>query len=535
MALYWKILAPLAVVWFILAGSVHWLWAPRAIAQEEMQYRDRVAGSLERLARELAPLLKEGRGAAVAPLLDEALRANPSWTALELRDRGGQSVRRTDAVERRGAPAADERAFEQPVIDGAVVLGWLTARVDLGPGFGAIRAGQRQISLLLLAGLAAALAATAFAVRWFVSWPLERISDAAGMMAEGGTAHLPGAGGDAVGRLAANVTRLGDALGERDRAIEREQDRRRAAEERLRESEERYTLAVRGADDGLWEWDLGSDRVYYSPRWKSMLGFTEDEIGDSVEEWRSRIHPDDLEPSLAALQAHLDGATARFENDHRLRHKNGRYRWVLARGATLRSAVGKPYRLVGLNTDITARKRAEEVLMSLAEGLAAARGDAFFRHPGEKLRSGSPRRVCVHHRVRELSDDAGTSACRVEERRTGRGVRVRPCGYAVPRDREPRAGLRLHARRRRHLSARGGIRKLPRHPDLRQRGPRDRAPRLLRQRTDAGGPARAIDLLALRGSRRGRDGAQGARAAAADGAGPGLGIVGEAIATQRPP
>jgi PAS domain S-box-containing protein len=378
MALYWKILAPLAVVWLILAGSVHWLWAPRAIAQEEMQYRDRVAGSLERLARELAPLLKEGRGAAVAPLLDEALRVNPSWTALELRDRGGQSVRRTDAVESRGAPAADERAFEQPVIDGAVVLGWLTARVDLGPGFGAIRAGQRQISLLLLAGLAAALAATAFAVRWFVSWPLERISDAAGMMAEGGTAHLPGAGGDAVGRLAANVTRLGDALGERDRAIEREQDRRRAAEERLRESEERYTLAVRGADDGLWEWDLGSDRVYYSPRWKSMLGFTEDEIGDSVEEWRCRIHPDDLEPSLAALQAHLDGATARFENDHRLRHKNGRYRWVLARGATLRSAVGKPNRLVGLNTDITARKRAEEVLMSLAEGLAAARGDAFF-------------------------------------------------------------------------------------------------------------------------------------------------------------
>jgi PAS domain S-box-containing protein len=378
MALYWKILAPLAVVWLILAGSVHWLWAPRAIAQEEMQYRDRVAGSLERLARELAPLLKEGRGAAVAPLLDEALRVNPSWTALELRDRGGQSVRRTDAVESRGAPAADERAFEQPVIDGAVVLGWLTARVDLGPGFGAIRAGQRQISLLLLAGLAAALAATAFAVRWFVSWPLERISDAAGMMAEGGTAHLPGAGGDAVSRLAANVTRLGDALGERDRAIEREQDRRRAAEERLRESEERYTLAVRGADDGLWEWDLGSDRVYYSPRWKSMLGFTEDEIGDSVEEWRCRIHPDDLEPSLAALQAHLDGATARFENDHRLRHKNGRYRWVLARGATLRSAVGKPNRLVGLNTDITARKRAEEVLMSLAEGLAAARGDAFF-------------------------------------------------------------------------------------------------------------------------------------------------------------
>ena len=380
MALYWKILAPLAVVWLILAGCVHWLWAPRAIAQGEMQYRDHVAGSLERLTRDLAPLLKEGREAAVAPLLDQALRANPSWTALELLDRSGQSVRRSDAVHGRGAPAADERGFEQPVIDGAVVLGWLTARVDLGPGFAAIRAGQREVIALLVAVLAVAVAATGFAVRFFVARPLERLANAAGMMAEGGTARLPDAvRHDALGRLSANVVRLGDALGVRDRAIERERERVRATEERLRESEERYTLAVRGADDGLWEWDLGSDHVYYSPRWKSMLGYTEDEVGDSVEEWRDRIHPEDRESTLAALQAHLDGVTARFENDHRLRHKNGRYRWVLARGATLRSVAGKPYRLVGLNTDITARKRAEEVLVSLAEGLALARGDEFFR------------------------------------------------------------------------------------------------------------------------------------------------------------
>jgi PAS domain S-box-containing protein len=174
------------------------------------------------------------------------------------------------------------------------------------------------------------------------------------------------------------MARLGDALGARKREIEHELEQRRATEERLRESEERYALAVRGADDGLWEWDIGSDRVYYSPRWKSMLGHTEDEIGESIEEWRGRIHPDDREATLAALETHLDGATARFENDHRLRHKNGRYRWVLARAATLRTSVGKPYRLVGLNTDITARKRAEEVVMSLAEGLALARGDEFF-------------------------------------------------------------------------------------------------------------------------------------------------------------
>ena len=379
MALYWRILAPLAVVWLIVAGGVHWLWAPRAIALEEMQYRDRVAGALERLTRELAPLLKEGREAAVAPLLDEALRVNPSWTALELRDRGGQSVRRTDAVQGREAPAADEREFEQPIIDGAVVLGWLAARVDLGPGLGAIRAGQREVSLLLVVCLVLALAVTAFAVRLFVAGPLERLANTARVLAAGGTARLPAAGrSDQVGRLSASVFRLGEALAERGRETALELERRRAAEERLRESEERYTLAVRGADDGLWEWDLGSDYVYYSPRWKSMLGYTEDEIGDTVEEWRGRIHPDDREPTLAALQAHLDGGTARFENDHRLRHKNGRYRWVLARAATLRTAAGKPSRLVGLNTDITARKRAEQVLVSLAEGLASVRGEEFF-------------------------------------------------------------------------------------------------------------------------------------------------------------
>lgn len=380
MTLYWKILVPLAVVWLVLAGVVHWLWAPWAIAQQQMQYRDRVAGDLERLTRELAPLLKEGREAGAAPLLDAALRAHPSWTALELRNRAGQSVRRTVADRGRAAPVGDERAFEQSVNDGAVVLGWLTAQVDLSAGFGAIRSSRRAVTVLLLAGLAVALAVTGFALRSFVARPLERLANAADMLAAGGAARLPEVGrDDKLGRLAAGIARLGDALGERSRESAHETERRRAAEDRLHESEERYTLAVRGADDGLWEWDLGTDHVYYSPRWKSMLGYTEDEIGNGVEEWRGRIHPDDLESTLAALQAHLHGATARFENDHRLRHKNGRYRWVLARGATLRTAGGKPYRLVGLNTDITARKRAEEVLVSLAEGLVAARGDEFFR------------------------------------------------------------------------------------------------------------------------------------------------------------
>jgi PAS domain S-box-containing protein len=370
MALYWKVLLPLAAVWLAAASGMQWLWAPRAVAQAETLYRDRAAGALHELALDLVPVLRDGRDAAAVPLLEETLRANPGWTALEFKGRTGGTARGTVAHD---APTGDVRAFEQPVTDGAVVLGWLTAHVDVGPGLAAIHASQRELALLLLAGLAASLAATAVALRCFVTRPLERIADAAGA--------LPATSdhGDTIRRVGATVTRLADAVAEQRRDAERETERRCAAEDRLRESEERYTLAVRGVDDGLWEWDVGTDHVYYAPRWKSMLGYTEDEIGHSIEEWRGRIHVDDLAPTLAALQAHLDGETARFETDHRLRHKNGRYRWVLARGATLRTAAGKPYRLVGLNTDITARKRAEEVLIALAEGLAAARGDDFFR------------------------------------------------------------------------------------------------------------------------------------------------------------
>jgi PAS domain S-box-containing protein len=373
MALYWKVLLPLAAVWFAVVGGMQWLWAPRVIGLEEAHYRERVAGALNGLALELVPVLKEGRDAAAVPLLDETLRANPDWTALEFKGRTGAAVHRAVAQAAGDAPTADEREFEQPVTDGAVVLGWLTAHVDLAPSLATIRAGQREFTLLLLAGLAASLAAAVFALRFAVTRPLERIADAAGGLVAG-VDH-----GDGIRRAAVTVTRLADTLAEQRRDAERETERRRAAEDRLRESEERYMLAVRGADDGLWEWDVGTDHVYYSPRWKSMLGYTEEEIGDSIEEWRGRIHADDLAPTLAALQAHLDGETARFENDHRLRHKSGRYRWVLARGATLQTAAGKPYRLVGLNTDITARKRAEEVLVSLAEGLATVRGDDFFR------------------------------------------------------------------------------------------------------------------------------------------------------------
>jgi diguanylate cyclase (GGDEF)-like protein/PAS domain S-box-containing protein len=130
---------------------------------------------------------------------------------------------------------------------------------------------------------------------------------------------------------------------------------RRRAEEALRESEERYALVVRGTNDGLWDWDLRTGKIYFSPRWKEMLGYAEEEVGDAPGDWTSLVHPQDA-PSLERdLSAYLAGETARFENQHRMRHKDGVYRWMLARGTALRDRDGKAVRLAGSQTDITDR------------------------------------------------------------------------------------------------------------------------------------------------------------------------------------
>ena len=161
--------------------------------------------------------------------------------------------------------------------------------------------------------------------------------------------------------------------------LETEVRGRERAEETLRESEERYALAVRGADDGMWEWNLRTGSVYYSPRWKSLLGYAEHELGSRIEEWRSRVHPLDADRVERALEAHLEGETARLDVEHRLRHSDGSYRWVHARGAALRDAAGKVQRVVGLNTDISARKQVQEALIEIADGLSTLSGEECFR------------------------------------------------------------------------------------------------------------------------------------------------------------
>jgi len=138
------------------------------------------------------------------------------------------------------------------------------------------------------------------------------------------------------------------------------------AQRALESSEQRYALAVAGANDGLWDWDLRTGEIYFGPRWKAMLGHEDAEIGKSPEEWMKRVHPDDVEKLKTDLASHVLGKTAHFENEHRMLHKDGGYRWVLSRGVGVRIRTGKAIRMAGSQTDITDRKRFEEQLAQQA-------------------------------------------------------------------------------------------------------------------------------------------------------------------------
>jgi PAS domain S-box-containing protein len=150
-----------------------------------------------------------------------------------------------------------------------------------------------------------------------------------------------------------------DALNDREHELA-------TARDALARSEEQFELAMRGANDGLWDYDIVENSVFFSPRWKSMIGYAEEEVGHSIEEWSKRVHPDDSPAAISAFEAHLRGETDLFEASFRFRHRHGHWLHVLSRGIAVKGADGKPTRMVGTHTDITERKAAEEQIRTLA-------------------------------------------------------------------------------------------------------------------------------------------------------------------------
>jgi PAS domain S-box-containing protein len=136
----------------------------------------------------------------------------------------------------------------------------------------------------------------------------------------------------------------------------------RRTEESLRESEERWQLALRGNNDGIWDWNLKTNEVFFSSRWKEMLGYEDHEITNKIEEWLKRVHPDDLDWVKEVIQAHFAKKTPFYISEHRLRCKDGSYKWILDRGQALWDEEGNVVRMSGSHTDINERKQTEEEL-----------------------------------------------------------------------------------------------------------------------------------------------------------------------------
>jgi PAS domain S-box-containing protein len=141
---------------------------------------------------------------------------------------------------------------------------------------------------------------------------------------------------------------------------------RKQAEEKLAVSEDRLSRAIAATGAGLWDWDMVENTVYFSSQWKRMLGYDDHEIENNFSGWRRLWHPEDVSRIEKAINDHLEGKTTSYEIEHRLRHKDGKWRWILTRGDIHKDATGAMVRWVGTNIDITERKRAEEVLQQYA-------------------------------------------------------------------------------------------------------------------------------------------------------------------------
>lgn len=139
------------------------------------------------------------------------------------------------------------------------------------------------------------------------------------------------------------------------------------AQEALRRSEERWQFALEGSGDGVWDWHPLINQVFYSERWKAMLGYTDTEPGNTLSDWSNLVHPDDIVQCYADIAQHCRGETDIYQNEHRLRCKDGSYKWILDRGKVIKwTAKQQPLRMIGTTTDITARKLAEKKIREQA-------------------------------------------------------------------------------------------------------------------------------------------------------------------------
>jgi PAS domain S-box-containing protein len=187
-------------------------------------------------------------------------------------------------------------------------------------------------------------------------------------------------------QLAVGLNRLRDRMQEYEATLIEEQARRKTLEQSVRELEDRYSLTVERANDGIWEWDLKTDTAAFSVRWKAMVGHLHAPLGN-IKDWRDLLHPEERASVVLRLEDHIQGRTSHFDEEYRLRHSDGYYRWVHSRGTAIRHANGKAYRLIVMDNDIHGRKQIEQTLIEAAEALSSVSGADFYKALMQSLSS----------------------------------------------------------------------------------------------------------------------------------------------------
>ncbi len=191
-----------------------------------------------------------------------------------------------------------------------------------------------------------------------------------------------------------SITRF--QLDQLNHRLQAELDERKRAEDALQESRIRLEIAVRAANIGFFDWNIRTSSVFYSLEWKSQLGYQDDELENSLATWENLLHDNDRERMIARVRNLLENPSQIYEEEFRLRHKDGTYRWILARGTIQFGADGKPDRMLGSHIDITERKLVEDRLERNKEKLRALAARL------EKVREEDRKRI-----AREIHDELG--------------------------------------------------------------------------------------------------------------------------------
>ena len=352
--LLWITLSTCGIALSVACSGLFWF--------QSINFRQSFIASLQSLGavvaqNSAAPLAFDDQRSAGEVL--SALKVNPSITSAVILDGAGREFARFGSTDAESVTFGPLPAGDVEFANGYARLSFPISPRDSSSGHLFLRARfqDRNRDLLRLDALvvAAVLAVSLLiivpfssALHGYITRPVAALAEVARNVSEKGdtTTRAPEFGADELGLLT--------------RAFNQMLDQIQARDHQLRESQQRFEIAVQGSSDGIWDLDLVSGSVYYSPRWKGMLGYADDEIRNHPDSFRMLLHPDEGEAVLHRIAEYLAGDETTFQLEFRAIHKDGTVRWILSRGVALRNDQGRAVRFAGSHSDITDRRRAED-------------------------------------------------------------------------------------------------------------------------------------------------------------------------------